>query len=362
MLYYLSELKESLSILNVFNYITFRCGGAVLTGLLISLLIAPGIINKLRSYKIGQVQRQDGPKSHLSKHGTPTMGGIIIIISLLSSVLLWARLDNRFIWLMLFVSVMLSFVGILDDYTKLVKKNPNGAPSWVKLVVQLFTAFVVVGYLGAYPPNSLYADVLTIPYLNGAFMISLGVFYLVFAMLMIIGSSNATNLTDGLDGLAAGSFIFCACAYAVFAYLAGNITFASYLKIIYVAGAGEIAVFLGALIGACMGFLWYNAYPAQVFMGDTSSLFLGGVIATAAICVKQELILPIAGGIFVLETLSVIIQMGYFRISGGKRFFKMAPLHHHFELKGVAEPKVIVRFWIVGIVLMLLALASLKIR
>lgn len=362
MLYYLSNLKESLSFLNVFNYITFRCGAAVLTGLLISLLIAPPIIRKLKSYKIGQVQRQDGPKSHLSKNGTPTMGGIIIIISLLSTVLMWARLDNRFVWLLIFVSIMLAFVGILDDYTKLVKKNPNGAPSWVKLVVQIITAVAVVGYLGAYPPNPMYPDVLTIPYFNGAFMLSLGGFYLVFAMLMIIGSSNATNLTDGLDGLAAGSVIFCACAYAVFAYLAGNIGFAEYLKIIYVSGAGEISVFLSALIGACMGFLWYNSYPAQVFMGDTSSLFLGGVIATAAICVKQELILPIAGGIFVMETLSVIIQMGYFRATGGKRFFKMAPLHHHFELKGVAEPKVIVRFWIVGVVLMLIALASLKIR
>ncbi len=362
MLYYLSSFKESLSFFNVFNYITFRCGAAILTGLLIALAISPKVIEKLRSYKIGQIQRQDGPKSHLAKNGTPTMGGLIIIVSFIASVLLWARLDNRFIWLLLFVSVILSFVGILDDYTKLIKKNPNGAPSWVKLLVQIITAVVVVGYLGAYPPNPLYPDVLTVPYLSGSFMIPLGFFYLIFAMLVIIGSSNATNLTDGLDGLAAGSFVFCACAYAVFAYLAGNITFAGYLKIIYVAGAGEIAVFLSALIGACMGFLWYNAYPAQVFMGDTSSLFLGGVIATAAICVKQELILPIAGGIFLIETLSVIIQMGYFRATGGKRFFKMAPLHHHFELKGIAEPKVIVRFWIVGIVLMLIALASLKIR
>ncbi|MDR0953305.1 MAG: phospho-N-acetylmuramoyl-pentapeptide-transferase [Elusimicrobiota bacterium] len=362
MLYYLSYFKDDVSIFNIFNYITFRAGGAVLTALIIALIIGPKIIAKLRALKIGQVERTDGPQSHLVKSGTPTMGGVIIIISLLVSVLLWARLDNRFIWLLVFVSAMLSLIGIYDDYIKLVRKNPAGASSRLKLTAQLFTAFIVVGYLGAYPPNGDFTTALSIPYLSSKFIINIGVFYFIVAMLMIIGSSNATNLTDGLDGLASGSIIFCAAAYALFAYLAGNMVFSEYLKIIYVNGAGEIAVFLAALIGACMGFLWYNAYPAQVFMGDTSSLFLGGVIATSAICVKQELILPVAGGIFLIETLSVIIQMGYFRATKGKRFFKMAPLHHHFELKGIAEPKVIVRFWIVGIVLMLLALASLKIN
>lgn len=362
MLYYLSCFRDSFSVFNVFSYITFRAGGAILTGLIIALVIGPKIIDKLRAHKIGQVQRSDGPQTHLSKNGTPTMGGVIIIISLLTTVLLWARLDNRFIWLLLFVSVMLAFVGFLDDYIKLVKKNPNGASSWIKFLVQGVTALVVVGYLGVYPPNADYATALSIPYLSSKVILNFGFLYLAFAMLMIIGSSNATNLTDGLDGLAAGSVIFCACTYAVFAYLAGNVGFADYLKIIYVSGAGEIAIFLCAIIGACMGFLWFNAYPAQVFMGDTSSLFLGGVMATAAICVKQELILPIAGGIFVAEALSVLIQMSYFRMTKGKRFFKMAPLHHHFELKNIAEPKVIVRFWIAGIVLMLLALSSLKIR
>ncbi len=362
MFYYLAGLAGSLSVFNVFNYITFRTGGAILTGFLISMLIGPKIIGKLRSYKIGQVQRQDGPQSHLSKNGTPTMGGIIIIISLFTTVLLWARLDNRFIWLLLFVAGMLSMVGMYDDYTKLVKKNPNGAPSWVKLVVQLFTALVVVAYLGANPPNDMYGTSLSIPYLSSKVIINISAAYFAFVILMIIGSSNATNLTDGLDGLAAGCIIFCAAAYGIFAYLSGNFGFAEYLKIIYVQGAGEITVYMGALIGACLGFLWYNCYPAQVFMGDTSSLFLGGVIATAAVCVKQELILPVVGGLFVLETLSVIIQMGYFKITHGKRFFKMAPIHHHFEIKGLAEPKVIVRFWIVGFVLMLIALASLKIR
>ena len=233
--------------------------------------------------------------------------------------------------------------------------------SSIKLAIQLFTALIVVGYLALNPPNGEYATSLIIPYMSKMF-IDLSVFYFAFGMLVIVGASNATNLTDGLDGLASGCMVFTAATYAIFAYLAGNVNFADYLKIIYVPGAGEITVFMGALIGACLGFLWFNAYPAQVFMGDTSSLFLGGVIGTAALCVKQELLLPIAGGIFVLETLSVMLQMGYFKLTHGKRLFKMAPIHHHFELMGVPEPKVIVRFWIMGAMLMLLALASLKIR
>ena len=362
MFYYLSELSNEFSVLNIFSYITFRAGAALLFGLLIALLISPKIITKLRSHKIGQIERSDGPQSHLKKSGTPTMGGMIILISLLSSVLLWARLDNRFIWLLIIVTVILAFAGFVDDYMKLIKKNTAGAPSWLKFTAQILAAFIVVTYLSINPPNTEFMSSLTIPYFSSKIMLNLGVFYAAFAMLIIIGSSNATNLTDGLDGLASGSVIFCAAAYVVFAYMAGNIGFAEYLKIVHVSGAGEIAVFLSALIGACLGFLWYNAYPAQVFMGDTSSLFLGGVIATSAICVKQELVLIIAGGLFVIEALSVILQMGYFKLTKGKRIFKMAPLHHHFELKGIAEPKVIVRFWIVGIVLMLLALSTLKIR
>lgn len=362
MLYYLSELSGTFSVFNVFSYITFRAGAALLFGLLIALMIAPKIITKLRAHKIGQIERTDGPKSHLQKNGTPTMGGIIILISLLASVFLWARIDNRFIWLLVIVTLILAFAGFVDDYTKLIKKNSAGAPSWLKFAAQILAAFIVVAYLEINPPNAEYMSSLTIPYFSSKIMLNLGVFYAAFAMLVIIGSSNATNLTDGLDGLASGSVIFCTAAYIVFAYMAGNMAFAEYLKIVPVAGAGEIAVFLSALVGACLGFLWYNAYPAQVFMGDTSSLFLGGVIATAAICVKQELVLVIAGGLFVFEALSVILQMGYFKLTKGKRLFKMAPLHHHFELKGVAEPKVIVRFWIVGIILMLLALSTLKIR
>ncbi len=361
MLYYLSLFKDDISWLNIFNYITFRTGGAIVTSFLLSLLIGPSLIAKLRSFKIQQIEREYGPASHLAKNGTPTMGGLLILLSLLLSVLLWGRLDSPYIGLMIFTTVCLAFAGILDDYTKLVKHNPEGIASSVKLAIQLITAVGVVGYLAFNPPNPEYASSLSIPYISKT-VIDLSVFYLAFSMLVIVGASNATNLTDGLDGLASGCMVFAAITYAVFAYLAGNVNFADYLKIIYVPGAGEISVFLGALVGACLGFLWFNAYPASVFMGDTSSLFLGGVLGTAALCVKQELLLPIAGGIFVLETVSVVLQMGYFKLTHGKRLFKMAPIHHHFELCGIPEPKVIVRFWIAGAMLMLLSLASLKIR
>ena len=361
MLYYLSLFKDDLSFLNIFNYITFRTGAAIFTSFLLTLLIGPAVVRKLRSYKIQQIEREYGPASHLSKSGTPTMGGILILVSLLTSVLVWARWDNPYIWLLIFTTVTLGFAGIMDDYTKLVKKNPEGMKSSIKLAIQLFTAVVVVGYLALNPPNAQYATSLIIPYMSKMF-VDLSVFYFAFGMLVIVGTSNATNLTDGLDGLASGCMVCTAITYAIFAYTAGNINFAEYLKIIHVPGAGEITIFMGALVGSCLGFLWFNAYPAQVFMGDTSSLFLGGVIGTAALCVKQELLLPIAGGLFLVETLSVMLQMGYFKMTHGKRLFKMAPIHHHFELLGVPEPKVIVRFWIVGIMLMLLALASLKIR
>ncbi len=361
MLYYAHYLKDLFSPLNVFQYITFRAGGAVITSFLLSLAIGPWLIAKLRSYKIGQVQRADGPQSHLAKQGTTTMGGLLIFLTLLVSTALWARMDNRFIVLMLFVTVVLAFTGWMDDYTKLVRKNPKGASSAFKFTLQMLTAIIVVGYLAAYPPNDQFKDIISIPYTKEIFL-NLGFLYAALAMLVIIGSSNAVNLTDGLDGLAAGSIVFTALTFAIIAYAAGNVKWASYLKLIYVDGAGELTVFLSALIGSCLGFLWYNAHPAEVFMGDTSSLFLGGAIGTAAICVKQELLLPVAGGIFLLETLSVILQMGSFKLRNKKRIFLMAPIHHHFELKGIAESKVTVRFWIAGIMLMLIALSSLKIR
>ncbi|HBL17538.1 MAG: phospho-N-acetylmuramoyl-pentapeptide-transferase [Elusimicrobia bacterium GWA2_69_24] len=361
MIYYLSGLRELWSPLNVFRYITIRTVGALVTALLICLLLGPKLIRTLRAYKVGQSQRKDGPASHFSKEGTPTMGGLLLFIAVLVSSLLWMRPDVGFTWILIFVSTVLTALGFYDDYQKLVKKDPRGAPSRVKFLIQIGTALLVVGYLAAYPPEGAHATAILVPYVKQTF-IELGPLYFVLAAIIIVGSSNAVNLTDGLDGLAAGCIIFCAITYAVFAYMAGNAKFADYLQISHVPGAGEMSVYLGALIGACLGFLWYNAYPAEVFMGDTSSLFLGGVIGTVAICVKQELLLPIVGGVFVAETLSVILQMASYKLRRGKRIFRMAPLHHHFELGGIAEPKVTVRFWIVSIGLMLAALASLKIR
>ena len=361
MLYYLWQLKDSFGPLNVFQYITFRAGGAAVTALAVSLLLGPGLIAALRERKIGQVQRTDGPQSHMSKQGTPTMGGLLIFLAVVASTLLWMRPDNRFTWLLLSVTTCLAAVGFWDDYLKLIKKNPKGAPSRVKFMVQVVVGLGVMAYLAVQPPNGAYATMLNVPYGKELF-IEAGAMFFVVGVLMVVGSSNAVNLTDGLDGLAAGSVIFCALAYGVLAYVAGNVKFAYYLRVVHVEGAGEITIYLAALIGALMGFLWFNAYPAEVFMGDTGSLFLGGVIAAVALSVKQELLLPIVGGVFVLETLSVILQMASFKLRGGKRIFRMAPIHHHFELGGVAEPKVTVRFWIVSIVLMLAALASLKLR
>ena len=289
------------------------------------------------------------------------MGGLLIIMTVTVSTLLWMRPDVRFTWMLLLVTAILGAAGFWDDYLKLVRKDPRGAPSRVKFAVQIAAAFLVVLWLAVRPPNAQHFDSVLIPYTKGM-SLPLGSLYFVLALLVIVGSSNAVNLTDGLDGLACGSIIFCALTYGLFAYMAGNAKFAAYLRIIPVEGAGEISVYLAALIGSCLGFLWYNAYPAEVFMGDTSSLFLGGAIGTVALCVKQELLLPIVGGVFVVETLSVILQMGSYKLRGGKRLFRMAPLHHHFELGGVAEPKVTVRFWITSIILMLAALASLKIR
>ncbi|OGR96130.1 MAG: phospho-N-acetylmuramoyl-pentapeptide-transferase [Elusimicrobia bacterium RBG_16_66_12] len=361
MLYYLAQLRELSTAFNIFQYITFRAGGAALTAMAASLLLGPGLIKALHEKKVGQMQRTDGPQSHLSKQGTPTMGGALIFLSVVVSTLLWMRPDNRFTWLLLATTLCLTAIGFWDDYLKLIKKNAKGAPSRVKFVIQIAVGLAVTSYLAVSPPSGSFATSVNVPYGKELFL-EMGALYFIMAVLMIVGSSNAVNLTDGLDGLAAGSVIFCALTYAVLAYVSGNVKFAYYLRIVHVDGAGEIAVYLAGLIGACLGFLWFNAYPAQIFMGDTGSLFLGGVIAVAALCVKQELLLPIVGGVFVLETLSVIIQMLSFKLRGGKRVFKMAPIHHHFELSGVAEPKVTVRFWILSIVLMLAALASLKIR
>ncbi len=350
----------SLLNINVFQYITFRAGGAILTSLIITFLIAPYIIKTLKKYKISQTIRNDGPKTHQLKSGTTTMGGIIIIISLIISALLWSRLDNVFILWLIAATVFFGFIGFVDDYLKLVKRNPKGLSAKKKLVFQSLFAVLVIAYLYFFPTNGQYATALNIPYLKSVF-IEMSYLYFILIFFVIVGSSNAVNLTDGLDGLAIGNIVISAMTLAVFSYLIGNINISAYLKVAYVAGAGEISVFLTALFGAGMGFLWYNTYPAEIFMGDTGSLCLGALLGLSAVFIKQELILFIVGGIFVAEAVSVMIQVSVYKKTQ-KRFFRMAPLHHHFELGGLTETKVTIRFWIVGVILAIIAIASLKLR
>jgi phospho-N-acetylmuramoyl-pentapeptide-transferase len=361
MLYHLLyPLSSIFSPFNIFQYTTFRAGGAILTSLIITFIIAPIIIRNLKKYKIGQTVRDDGPKTHQVKSGTTTMGGIIIILSLLISSLLWARLDNHLILWLIAATLYFGMIGFADDYLKLVKKNPKGLSAKKKLFFQSMFAIFVIVYLYFNPTNSQYATSLNIPYLKTTFL-ELSLLYFVLIFFVIVGSSNAVNLTDGLDGLATGNIIIAAGTLAIFSYLIGHSHISSYLKVPYVAGAGEISVFLMALFGSGLGFLWYNSYPAEIFMGDTGSLCLGGLLGLSAVFIKQELILFIVGGIFVAEALSVMIQVSVFKRTQ-KRVFRMAPLHHHFELGGLAETKVTIRFWIVGIILAIIAIASLKLR
>lgn len=361
MLYHLLyPLRDVFSPFNVFQYISFRAGGAILTSLLISLLLGPYLIRRLQALKIGQTIRSDGPQSHFSKAGTPTMGGMLILLSLLASTLLWARMDNRFVLLTLAGTVWLGIWGAWDDFLKLVRKNPKGLSPSKKFFAQMALGLGVAAYLWVHPASPQFASVINIPYLKDVFL-NLHAGYILLVMLIIVGSSNAVNLTDGLDGLAIGNLIIAAITLALFSYFAGHAKIAHYLRIVYVPGAGELGVFLAAMVGAGLGFLWFNAFPAQVFMGDTGSLFLGGALGLVAVFIKQELILVVIGGVFVMEALSVILQVYSYRHTG-KRLFKMAPIHHHFELSGWSEPKVTVRFWIIGIILALAALASLKLR
>ena len=359
MLYYLYLLKPLFSPLNIFQYITFRAACAFLSALFISLVTGPGIMRWLRLNKAHKV-RVDTPAQHQTKSGTPSMGGLIIYLAMASASLLWARLSNRFVLLFLVTGTILCLLGFVDDYLKASATRKDGLAPYVKMGIQLFLAMGVAGYLYIDPPNVAYATSLSVPY-SKEWFIYLGALYVPFCMIVLVGASNAVNLADGLDGLACGTVIFSALTYSLFAYLAGHARFSQYLRIIPVPGAGELTVVLAALIGACLGFLWYNAHPAEVFMGDTGSLFLGGVIGLVALCVKQELLLLIVGGIFVAEALSVLMQVYSFRVHK-RRIFKMAPLHHHFELLGWPESKVTIRFWIVAIILSLFALASLKLR
>jgi len=354
------NLSGYFSPFNVFQYITFRAGGAVLTSLVICFLAGPYVVRKLRNMKVGQHIRSDGPSTHQSKSGTPTMGGVLILLSIVVSALLWTRLDNRFILWLISGTLWLGFIGFWDDYIKLKRKDPNGLSAKGKLFGQTFFAVSFAAYLSFFPANPEYATLVNIPYLKSVF-VDLSFFYFVFVMIIVVGSSNAVNLTDGLDGLAAGCIVIAAFTLALFAYFAGHFQIANYLKIVPVSGAGEITVFLLAVVGAGLGFLWYNAHPAEVFMGDTGSLFLGGVLGMTAVSIKQELILVLIGGVFVIEALSVLIQVSVYKRTK-KRFFKMAPLHHHFEVLGLSETKVTIRFWIIAIILAILSFASLKLR
>ncbi len=359
MLYSLSLLKPLFSPLNLFQYITFRAGGAFLTALLISLCTAPGIILWLKSKKAQKI-RADTPAQHQVKSGTPAMGGIIMFLAMASSCLLWARLSDRFVLLFLATCTILFILGFVDDALKTSEKRKDGLTPAVKMGVQVLLGLGVATYLYLDPPNAAFATSLSVPY-SKHWLIPLGAIYIPFCLMLLVGSSNAVNLADGLDGLACGTVVISALTYGMFAYLAGHARFSEYLRIIPVHGAGELMVAMAALVGACLGFLWYNSYPAEVFMGDTGSLFLGGAIGVVALCVKQELLLVIVGGVFVAEALSVMLQVYSFRVHK-RRIFKMAPLHHHFELLGWPEPKVTIRFWIVAVILSLIALASLKLR
>ncbi|MEJ2068805.1 MAG: phospho-N-acetylmuramoyl-pentapeptide-transferase [Syntrophobacterales bacterium] len=351
-------LKAYFSPFNVFRYITFRSFAAILTALIISLIVGPYCIRKLKELQIGQFIREDGPQSHFSKAGTPTMGGIMIIFSLLVSTLLWADLRNPYIWLLIGVTLSFGLVGFLDDYRKVIKKHNQGLTGREKLLGQTFIALVAAFWLYFLPD---FKHTLTIPFFEGV-RPDLSWGFIPMAVLVIVGTANAVNLTDGLDGLAIGPVTIASVFYAIFAYLAGNAIVARYLKITFVPGVGELTVFLGAVVGAGIGFLWFNSYPAQVFMGDVGALALGGVLGTAALATKQEILLILVGGLFVVEAVSVILQVGFFKVTNGRRIFRMAPIHHHFELKGWPEPKVIVRFWIIAIVLGILSLSTLKLR
>jgi phospho-N-acetylmuramoyl-pentapeptide-transferase len=361
-LYYLSVWRDLYSPFNVFQYITFRSGAAFLTSLGLCLMFGGPLVRFLRRLKMEQFIREYGPQSHLKKAGTPTMGGLLILGALCVSTLLWAQWDNRFIQLVLGSSLYLGVIGFVDDYRKWLKKHPAGGLSArVKLGTQLLLGLTVGIYFYFLPPNPDFASRVFIPYFKDVH-VYLGGLSIVLSLLVIVGASNAVNLTDGLDGLAPGTLVVSALTFGVFAYLAGNAKLADYLRLVYVPGAGELTVFLAAMGGACLGFLWFNAHPAEIFMGDTGSLPLGGALGLAALCVKQEMILVVVGGIFVAEALSVILQVGSVRLRQGRRIFRMAPLHHHFEVGGLPETKVTIRFFIVAIVLALVALTSLKIR
>ncbi|HUP66212.1 MAG TPA: phospho-N-acetylmuramoyl-pentapeptide-transferase [Thermoanaerobaculia bacterium] len=362
MLYYLLfPLRDVFSAFNVFRYITFRTAYAALTALLISFILGPWLIRRMTHIKLGQYIREEGPQSHHMKAGTPTMGGILIIMAILIPTVLWADILNPYIWIILFVTFAYAAIGFIDDFQKLVKKQNLGLTAKQKFSLQTFVA-AIAGVAIAYLPqiHNQYSTTLTFPFIK-ELVLDLGFLYIPFIMIVIVGASNAVNVTDGLDGLAIGATTIAAVTYTILTYAAGNARVADYLNIAWMPGTGELAVFCGAMVGASLGFLWFNAHPAEIFMGDVGSLALGGAIGCLAVMIKQEILLVLVGGLFVVEMLSVMIQVASFKLTG-RRVFKMSPLHHHFELSGWKETKVVVRFWIVAIMFALIALSTLKLR
>jgi phospho-N-acetylmuramoyl-pentapeptide-transferase len=343
---------------NILQYLTFRGAYAALTTLLICFMFGPRIIESLLRLKVGQSIRGDGPETHLKKGGTPTMGGVFIIISMVVAVLLWEDIDSPKVWLTLGALISFGIVGFLDDYLKVRRRNSEGLPAWVKLIFQFLIAFTIVGIL--YFSGGVEVTYLYLPFFKNP-VVDMGILWIPFAVLLMVGESNAVNLSDGLDGLAAGLLILVFIALAILTYLSGRADYSSYLGIPYIKGAGELTVFCLGVVGACVGFLWFNAHPAEVFMGDVGSLSLGGVIATISLIIKKEVLVLIIGGVFVLEAASVILQVMIYKIRK-RRVFKMAPLHHHFELSGWAETKVVIRFWILGGLFVIIALSTLKIQ
>jgi phospho-N-acetylmuramoyl-pentapeptide-transferase len=361
MLYWLLyPLRNVIPAFNVFRYITFRVAAAVVTALLLSWLFGPWLIRTLRRLSVGQNIRDVGPQAHQVKAGTPTMGGVLILFAVLVPTLLWGALDNPYVWLVVLVTLVFGAIGFADDYLKVRNRRNLGLTARAKFLLQVAAATALGVTLLFLPQQYGFNPTLTFPFVK-RLVLHLSYWYIPFVVIVLVGASNAVNLTDGLDGLAIGATTVAAATYAVFTYIAGNRVIANYLQIAYVPGVGEVAVFCGALVGAGLGFLWYNSHPAEVFMGDVGSLSLGAAIGSVAVLAKQEVLLVVVGGVFVMEALSVIIQVASFKLRG-KRVFRMAPLHHHFELSGWAEPKVIVRFWLLSILFALISLSTLKLR
>ena len=360
----LSRYADEFQLFNLFNYITFRTGGALMTSLIIAFILGPRMINLLRSKQgKGQPIREDGPQRHIiEKAGTPTMGGLLILLCVMSSTLLWADLKNPFLWTVMLVTLSYGLIGFYDDFLKVSRQSHKGFSGKIRLLLEFTIAAIAVFFLTTIFPQTPdgFETGLAIPLLKN-FTVNLGIFFIPVGAFVIVGASNAVNLTDGLDGLAIVPVMIACMSFAFIAYIVGNSVFSNYLGVPYVPGSGEVAVFLGAIIGASLGFLWYNAPPAMVFMGDTGSLALGGALGVTAVAIKHEIVLAIIGGLFVLEAVSVIVQVASFKLTG-KRVFRMAPIHHHFEKKGWAEPTIVIRFWIIAIVLALIGLSTLKLR